>query len=227
MAGRSRYEVVLSEPERAELEHRAAYYTRPLRWVSRAKLVLLAVEGTPTRRSASGGSRRTGPGAERVRAALERGGRAVRVERHTRRPHRVDRAARPASGRARASCPISPKPRLSGTASAHRTAVPMRRKPARRGERTGDGLRDAARANTEQQAPGTTAARPAPPDRIRASPSSATSIVSAERELLTGTGSTKVVPIGAAPDRRSVSRASTRALGQQIVSLWVGEALSG
>jgi DNA-directed RNA polymerase sigma subunit (sigma70/sigma32) len=45
MPGRSPYEVVLSEAERAELEHRAACYTRPHREVLRAKLVLLAAEG--------------------------------------------------------------------------------------------------------------------------------------------------------------------------------------
>jgi hypothetical protein len=45
MPGRSPYEVVLGEAERAELEHRAACYTRPHREVQRAKLVLLAAEG--------------------------------------------------------------------------------------------------------------------------------------------------------------------------------------
>lgn len=45
MPGRSPHEVVLSEVERAELEHRAACYTRPHREVQRAKLVLLAAEG--------------------------------------------------------------------------------------------------------------------------------------------------------------------------------------
>ena len=45
MPGRSPHEVVLSEPERVELEHRAACYTRPHRDVVRAKLVLLAAEG--------------------------------------------------------------------------------------------------------------------------------------------------------------------------------------
>ncbi|MGH9027723.1 MAG: helix-turn-helix domain-containing protein [Acidimicrobiia bacterium] len=45
MPGRSPHEVVLSEAERAELEHRAACYTRPHREVQRAKLVLLAAEG--------------------------------------------------------------------------------------------------------------------------------------------------------------------------------------
>ena len=45
MAGRSRYRIVLSEEERAELEHRAACYSRPHREVQRAKLVLYAAEG--------------------------------------------------------------------------------------------------------------------------------------------------------------------------------------
>src|SRR5829696_4872181 len=45
MPGRSPYEVVLSEAERAELEHRAACYSRPHREVQRAKLVLLAADG--------------------------------------------------------------------------------------------------------------------------------------------------------------------------------------
>jgi len=45
MPGRSPHEVVLGETERAELEHRAACYTRPHREVQRAKLVLLAAEG--------------------------------------------------------------------------------------------------------------------------------------------------------------------------------------
>jgi hypothetical protein len=45
MPGRSPHEVVLSDAERAELEHRAACYTRPHREVQRAKLVLLAAEG--------------------------------------------------------------------------------------------------------------------------------------------------------------------------------------
>ncbi len=44
MPGRSPHQVVLSA-ERAELEHRAACYTRPHREVLRAKLVLLAAEG--------------------------------------------------------------------------------------------------------------------------------------------------------------------------------------
>jgi hypothetical protein len=46
MAGRSCYEIVLSEEERAELEHRAACYTRPYREVQRARLVLYAAEGS-------------------------------------------------------------------------------------------------------------------------------------------------------------------------------------
>ena len=45
MPGRSPHEVVLSEDERAELQHRAACYTRPHREVQRARLVLLAAEG--------------------------------------------------------------------------------------------------------------------------------------------------------------------------------------
>ncbi|CAN5762546.1 hypothetical protein BH18ACT15_BH18ACT15_15890 [soil metagenome] len=45
MPGRSPYEVVLSEAERAELEHRTACYTHPHREVQRAKLVLLAAAG--------------------------------------------------------------------------------------------------------------------------------------------------------------------------------------
>ena len=45
MAGRSRYQIVLSEEERVELEHRAACYSRPHREVQRAKLVLYAAEG--------------------------------------------------------------------------------------------------------------------------------------------------------------------------------------
>jgi Helix-turn-helix domain len=45
MAGRSRYQIVLSDEERRELEHRAACYSRPHREVLRAKLVLYAAEG--------------------------------------------------------------------------------------------------------------------------------------------------------------------------------------
>jgi transposase-like protein len=45
MPGRSPYEVRLSTEERAELEHRAACYTRPHREVLRAKLVLMAADG--------------------------------------------------------------------------------------------------------------------------------------------------------------------------------------
>jgi len=45
MAGRSHYEIVLSDEERRELEHRAACYSRPHREVLRAKLVLYAAEG--------------------------------------------------------------------------------------------------------------------------------------------------------------------------------------
>ena len=45
MAGRSRYQIDLSDEERRELEHRAACYSRPHREVQRAKLVLYAAEG--------------------------------------------------------------------------------------------------------------------------------------------------------------------------------------
>lgn len=45
MPGRSPHEITLSDEERAELEHRAARYTRPHREVLRAKLVLMAAEG--------------------------------------------------------------------------------------------------------------------------------------------------------------------------------------
>ena len=45
MPGRSSYEIVLTDAERAELEHRAACYTYPYRKVQRAKLVLYAAEG--------------------------------------------------------------------------------------------------------------------------------------------------------------------------------------
>ena len=45
MPGRSPHEIVLSDEERGELEHRAACYTRPHREVLRAKLVLMAAEG--------------------------------------------------------------------------------------------------------------------------------------------------------------------------------------
>ena len=45
MPGRSPHQVVLSEAERAELEHVAACYTRPHLEVQRAKLVLMAAEG--------------------------------------------------------------------------------------------------------------------------------------------------------------------------------------
>jgi hypothetical protein len=45
MAGRSRYQITLSEREREELVHRAACYSRPHREVQRAKLVLYAAEG--------------------------------------------------------------------------------------------------------------------------------------------------------------------------------------
>jgi transposase len=45
MPGRSPNEVVVSDAERAELEHVAACYTRPHLEVQRAKLVLMAAEG--------------------------------------------------------------------------------------------------------------------------------------------------------------------------------------
>jgi transposase len=45
MAGRSRYEIRLSDEERVELEHRAASYSRPFREVQRARLVLYAADG--------------------------------------------------------------------------------------------------------------------------------------------------------------------------------------
>jgi hypothetical protein len=45
MAGRSHYQIVLSDEERRELEHRAACYSRPHREVLRAKLVLYAADG--------------------------------------------------------------------------------------------------------------------------------------------------------------------------------------
>jgi transposase-like protein len=45
MAGRSRYQIDLSDAERRELEHRAACYSREHREVLRARLVLLAADG--------------------------------------------------------------------------------------------------------------------------------------------------------------------------------------
>ena len=45
MPGRSPHEISLSDEQRAELEHRAACYTRPHREVLRAKIVLMAAEG--------------------------------------------------------------------------------------------------------------------------------------------------------------------------------------
>jgi hypothetical protein len=45
MAGRSRYQITLSEREREELVHQAACYSHPHREVQRAKLVLYAAEG--------------------------------------------------------------------------------------------------------------------------------------------------------------------------------------
>jgi transposase-like protein len=45
MAGRSPYEVVLSEVQRCELERRPAAYSGPHRDVVRAKAILYAAEG--------------------------------------------------------------------------------------------------------------------------------------------------------------------------------------
>jgi DNA-binding CsgD family transcriptional regulator len=45
MAQRSRYQVVMSEVQRRELERRAAAYSGPYRDVVRAKAILLAAEG--------------------------------------------------------------------------------------------------------------------------------------------------------------------------------------
>jgi DNA-binding CsgD family transcriptional regulator len=45
MAGRSPYEVVLSEEQRRELERRAGAYSGPYRDVVRAKAILYAAEG--------------------------------------------------------------------------------------------------------------------------------------------------------------------------------------
>jgi len=45
MARGDGYEVVLSDGERAELEHRAACYTLPHKVVQRAKMVLYAAQG--------------------------------------------------------------------------------------------------------------------------------------------------------------------------------------
>jgi len=45
MAGRSPYEVVLSDEQRRELERRAAAYSGPHRDVVRAKAILYAAEG--------------------------------------------------------------------------------------------------------------------------------------------------------------------------------------
>jgi len=45
MPGRSPHQVVLTDEERAELEHVAACYTRPHLEVQRAKLVLMAADG--------------------------------------------------------------------------------------------------------------------------------------------------------------------------------------
>jgi len=45
MPGRSPHEISLSDEHRAELEHRAACYTRPHREVLRAKIVLMAAAG--------------------------------------------------------------------------------------------------------------------------------------------------------------------------------------
>jgi hypothetical protein len=45
MARGGGYGIVLSDEERSELEHRAACYTLPHKWVQRAKLVLYAADG--------------------------------------------------------------------------------------------------------------------------------------------------------------------------------------
>src|SRR5713101_2696512 len=45
MARGSSYEIVLTDEERSELEHRAACYTLPHKRVQRARLVLYAAEG--------------------------------------------------------------------------------------------------------------------------------------------------------------------------------------
>jgi len=45
MPGKSRYQFELTDEESAELEHRAACYSRPHREVQRAKLVLFAAQG--------------------------------------------------------------------------------------------------------------------------------------------------------------------------------------
>jgi len=46
MPGRSPNEISLSDEDRAELRHRAACYTRPHREVLRAKIVLMAADGS-------------------------------------------------------------------------------------------------------------------------------------------------------------------------------------
>ena len=77
IAGRSHYQIVLSDEERQELGHRAACYSRPHRDVRRAKLVLYAAEGLSNveigRRfsDAARGSSRARPG------LLEKAGRVL------------------------------------------------------------------------------------------------------------------------------------------------------
>jgi hypothetical protein len=73
MPGRSPNEVVLSEAERAELEHVAACYTRPHLEVLRAKLVLMAAAGeTNTRIGARLGISREAVGRWRRRFCEQR-----------------------------------------------------------------------------------------------------------------------------------------------------------
>ena len=54
MAGRSHYQIVLSDEERQELGHRAACYSQPHRDALRTKLVLYAAEGLSNVRSVGG-----------------------------------------------------------------------------------------------------------------------------------------------------------------------------
>ena len=53
MAGRSPYTIELTDGERAELEQRAACYTRPHKEVQRAKMILYAAEGLTNREIAA------------------------------------------------------------------------------------------------------------------------------------------------------------------------------
>jgi hypothetical protein len=83
---------------------------------------------------------------------------------------------------ARHPCALdSRRQRLSGTASARRTAVLMRRTPAPRGEQTSDGSHGAVQPNMDSPVQGTRAAHQVRPDRTRTSPS-AKLILSAEME---------------------------------------------